>query len=96
MHKYQATIYFTMDDEFMDYVPQHRLYINELIEKKIIEHYAVSMDSYRSWILVNANSKEEVFEILSKSPLYQYWKLEIDKLFVYDGVTYRLPEVVLN
>ena len=96
MHKFQVTIYFTMDDEFMKHVPVHRLYINELIEKKIIEHYAVSMDSYRSWILVNAESKEQVHEILSKSPLFPYWKFEIDKLFVYDGLTYRLPELHLN
>jgi hypothetical protein len=96
MFKYQATIYFTMNDEFMSHVPMHRLYINELIEKKIIEHYAVSMDSYRSWIIVNANTKEDVLAVLSKSPLYPYWKMEIDKLFVYDGATYRLPEVVLN
>ena len=96
MHKFQVTIYFTMDDTFMDKVPDHRDYINSLIEKTIIESYAVSMDSYRSWILFNAETKEEVMDLLSKSPLFNYWKIEIDRLFVYDGVTYRLPDVVLN
>ncbi len=96
MHKFQVTIYFTMDDTFMDKAPEHRNYINGLIEKNIIESYAVSMDSYRSWILFNTETKEEVMELLSKSPLFSYWKVEIDRLFVYDGVTYRLPDVVLN
>jgi muconolactone delta-isomerase len=96
MHKFQVTIYFTMDDKFMSHVPMHRLYINELIETKIIEHYAVSMDSYRSWIIINAETKEAVIDILGKSPLYPYWKIEIDKLFVYDGLTYRLPQLHLN
>jgi hypothetical protein len=85
-----------MDDTFMDKVPAHRDYINDLIEKNIIESYAVSMDSYRSWILFNTETKEEVMALLSKSPLFSYWKIEIDRLFVYDGVTYRLPDVVLN
>jgi muconolactone delta-isomerase len=85
-----------MDDYFMDLVPDHRVYVNSLIEKNIIEHYAVSMDSYRSWILFNADSEEEVEEYLSQSPLHKYWKVEIDRLFVYDGITYRLPDVVLN
>jgi muconolactone delta-isomerase len=96
MEKYQVTIYFTMDEEFMTFVPKHRKYINELIESKVIEHYAVSMDSYRSWIIVNASTKNEVMDFLKKSPLFRYWRIEIDKLFVYDGVTYRLPSVVLN
>ncbi|HOZ52675.1 MAG TPA: muconolactone Delta-isomerase family protein [Chitinophagaceae bacterium] len=96
MQKFQVTIYFTLDDEFMELVPMHRAYITELIANKIIENYAVSMDSYRSWILFNAETKEEVMDLLSKSPLFKYWKLEIDRLFVYDGITYRLPDLVLN
>ena len=80
----------------MDKVPDHRAYINSLIESNIIESYAVSMDSYRSWILFNADSKEEVMDKLKASPLFGYWKIEIDHLFVYDGITYRLPDVVLN
>ena len=96
MHKFQVTIYFTMDDCFMDKVPDHRVLINSLIAKNIIENYAVSMDSYRSWILFNAASKEEVMNYLSQSPLFNYWKVEIDHLFVYDGITYRLPDLVLN
>ncbi len=96
MQKFQVTIYFTLDDEFMELVPMHRTYINELISNKTIENYAVSMDSYRSWILFNAETKEEVMDLLSKSPLFKYWKVEIDRLFVYDGITYRLPDLVLN
>ena len=80
----------------MDLVPEHRAYINRLIEKNSIEHYAVSMDSYRSWILFNAKTKEDVMDILSESPLFPYWTIEIDRLFVYDGITFRLPDVVLN
>jgi muconolactone delta-isomerase len=96
MDKFQVTISFSMDDRFMELVPAHRVYINLLIEKNIIENYAVSMDTYRSWILFNANTKEEVMEHLRQSPLFAYWTIDVDRLFVYDGSTYRLPDVVLN
>ncbi len=96
LNKYQVTIRFEMDDDFMSFVPPHRVYINSLIEKNVIDYYSVSMETQRSWWIINAASKTEVEEYLSKSPLYKYWTVEIDELFVYDSQTYRLPALQLN
>ena len=96
MQKYQVIIQFDMDDDFMSHVPEHREYINRLIEEGTIDHYAVSMESRHSWITVSANDKEEVIRMLSQSPLYKYWTYEINELFVVDGLHYRLPAVQLN
>ena len=96
INKYQVTVQFEMDDAFMGFVPAHRLYINGLIEKNIIDYYTVSMETQRSWMVINAASKNEVEQYLSKSPLYRYWTIEIDELFVYDGQSYRLPALQLN
>jgi muconolactone delta-isomerase len=96
LNKYQVTIQFTMDDTFMEKVPDHRLYIKDLIDEGIIDYYAVSMESRRTWMIVNATAKKNVEKYLSRSPLYEYWTIEIDELFVYDGQTYRLPAVQLN
>jgi hypothetical protein len=96
LNKYQVTIQFHMDDEFMTFVPPHRVYINSLIEKNVIDYYTVSMECQKSWMVINAASKIKVEEYLSKSPLYRYWTFEIDELFVYDGQSYRLPAVQLN
>jgi muconolactone delta-isomerase len=96
LKKYIVTINFSMDDQFMTLVPPHRTYINYLINKGIIDYYAVSMESYRSWITMTAETKDEIREYLKKSPLYKYWTFEIDELFVYDGQTYRLPALQMN
>jgi len=85
-----------MTDEFMQLVPEHRSFINDLIEKGVIDHYVVTMESQRVWITINAKGKREVKKILSKSPLFKYWKMEIVELFVIDGQHYRLPAVQLN
>jgi muconolactone delta-isomerase len=85
-----------MDEAFMSFVPQHRVYINQLIEKNVIDFYSVSMETHRSWIVMNANNKKEIKKYLSGSPLFKYWTIEIDELFVYDGQTYRMPAVQLN
>jgi hypothetical protein len=96
MTKYQVTIVFEMDDQFMELVPPHRTYINYLINKEVVDQYAVSMETQRVWITLSAKSKGEVEKILSKSPLYKYWRMEIDELFVLDGQHYRLPAVQPN
>ena len=96
MRKFQVTIQFEMNDEFTALVPPHRTYINRLIEQGIIDHYVVSMETQRVWITFSAEDKESVEKYLSKSPLYRFWTLEIDELFVVDGLHYRLPVVQLN
>jgi hypothetical protein len=96
MKKYQVSIQFNMDEDFMNLVPAHRLYINNLINKGIIDHYIVSLESQRSWITFTAEKRKDVEAYLKKSPLYHYWIYDIEQINVYDGQTYRLPTVQLN
>ena len=96
MKKYQATIQFEMSDEFMELVPPHRTYINYLINKDVVDQYAVSMETQKVWITLNAENKKDVEKILAKSPLFKFWTFEIDELFVLDGQHYRLPSVQPN
>jgi hypothetical protein len=96
MKKYQVTIQFEIQDDFMDLVPPHRTYINYLINKNIVDQYAVSMETQRVWITINAENKPEVEKLLQKSPLIRFWTYEIDELFVLDGQHYRLPAVQPN
>ena len=96
MKKYQAIIKFTMDDDFMVLIAPHRTYINYLINKNVIDIYAVSMESQTVWITFNAGNKTQVDAYLVKSPLYKYWTYNIEELFVYDSQQYRLPQLQLN
>jgi len=96
MKKYQVTITFEMKDDFTDLIPPHRTYINYLINKEIIDQYVVSMETQHVWITMNATTKKEVEKLLKKSPLFKFWKLQIDELFVWDGQHYRLPAVQPN
>jgi hypothetical protein len=96
MAKYQVTIHFEISEEFKDLIPPHRTYINYLINKGIIDHYAVSVESRRAWITVNGESKKEIIKIIAKSPLHKFWTYDIDELYVLDGQHYRLPAVQPN
>ena len=96
LNKYQVIITFDMDEEFMTLVAPHRTYIGYLINKGILDHYTVSLESQRCWMVINADNKKQVQDYLKKSPLFKYWTYEIDELYVYDGQSYRMPAVQLN
>jgi len=96
MKKFQAIIHFKMDDQFMTLVPAHRTYINFLMNKGIIDSYAVSMESQTCWITMNTDTKEAADQYLVKTPLYKYWTYSIEELFVFYSQHYRLPALQLN
>jgi hypothetical protein len=96
MNKYQVTAQFEMDDEFMSHVPEHRSYINQLIEDGVIDYYSVSLENNTVWVVVNALTKEDVEAYLDASPLRPYWTCTINELFVFDGQSMRLPALQLN
>ena len=96
MNKYLVTVAFEWNEETMKIIPEHRDYINSLIDDQVIEHYAVSMEIQTVWITINARNKTEARKILSKSPFHKYWKLNIHELIIWDGQNYRLPVVQLN
>ncbi len=96
MKKFQAIIHFNINDDFMSLVPSHRTYINHLMNKGIIDSYAVSMETQTCWITMNTDNKEAAEKHLFESPLHKYWNFTIEELFVYDSQHYRLPAVQLN
>ena len=96
MNKYLVTARFEWNEEAMQIIPEHREYINSLIDEGVIEHYAVSMEVQTVWITINAPTKPEVKKILSKTPFHKYWKLDVRELIIWDGQNYRLPVVQLN
>lgn len=96
MKKFQVTIHFITDREFSKLIPAHRAYINSLISTNVIEHYAVSMESQRIWITMNAKDRSSIEDILNKSPLFHYFTFETDEILILDGQSYRLPTLQLN
>ena len=96
MNKFVVTAEFEWKDDAIQVIPEHREYINTLIDDQVIEHYAVSMEVQTVWIIINAKNKTEVKRILSKTPFKKYWKLVVHELIIWDGQNYRLPVVQLN
>jgi hypothetical protein len=96
MKKFQAIIQFSIRDDFSDLIAPHRVYINYLINKNIVDQYVVSLEKQTVWVTINAADRAAVEKYLDQAPLAKYWTYEVTELRVWDGQIYRLPVLQLN
>lgn len=84
-------------EEFLAIIPQHRLFINQLLSEHVIEAYAISADRGRGWVVINGDDKDAVQAIVTQFPLHPYLEVvAIDELFIFDSSASRFPHISLN
>lgn len=83
-------------DDIVSLLPKQRRVINELLQKGVLESYALSSDRSRAWCAVNADSERDVRHIFSGFPLIRFMKIEILELSWYDNVQLGFPPLMLN
>lgn len=98
MKVYQVNISMpkSFSDELVSLIPKQRRVINELLQKGVLESYALSADRSKAWCAVNASSEKDVREIFSTFPLIRFMKLEITELSWYNEVQLAFPPLMLN
>lgn len=85
------------DEEFISLIPSHRDFINQLLNEKIIEVYAISSDRSRGWVTINGDDEAAVQAVVEQFPLFRFLhSVEIDELFIFDSVASRFPHISLN
>lgn len=95
-NKYQVTIYFENDEQFLDHYPTHSDYFDSLIDKEVIDYFTISLETNRCWIVFSAINKIEVSNYLQFTHANKLWTVEIEELFVFESQSYRLPALQLN
>ena len=98
MKVYQVNIMLPkkFSDDIVALLPKQRRVINELLQKGVLESYALSADRSRAWCAVNAVSEKEVREIFSAFPMIRFMKIEILELSWFDNLQLGFPPLMLN
>ena len=98
MKQFQITVQLPdeFSEEFISRIPAQRSMVNGLMRKGIILSYSLSMDRSRLWIVMEAESENNVIEILSRFPLIRYMAPEITELLFHNSVYINVPKVSLN
>ncbi|MFC7669106.1 hypothetical protein ACFQT0_18425 [Hymenobacter humi] len=87
----------TYDEEFIALIPSHRDFINQLLNEKVVEVYAISSDRSRGWVTMNGDNAAAVQAVVEQFPsttTYMAWKLM--SLFIFDSAASRFPHISLN
>lgn len=85
-----------LNDEFIQLIPDQRRQIDELMANGIVLSYALAIDRSKVWATVNAESAEEVQEILNSMPLIHFMEPVIYELEFYNATGNGLPAISLN
>jgi hypothetical protein len=82
--------------EFFQQLSAQRDIVVEMMDKGILLSYGLSEDRARLWIVVVANSKEEVNAITEKFPLFKFMSFRVEPMMFYNNSKHKLPELSLN
>jgi hypothetical protein len=98
MKRYMVQIWLVQNlgVDFMEVVPYHRIYINELMERGVISTYAIKADRSMGWINMNGKDEEEIESYVRKFPIFKFFTYEISELMIFDNEAYRIPKMSLN
>ena len=81
---------------FVSFIPDQRQLVNELLEKRVILNYALSMDRSNLWVTIQAKNQLAVMDILATFPIINDVKVEIFELAFFDSAHIGMPEIIMN
>ena len=81
---------------FVSFIPQQRQLVTELLEKRVILNYALSMDRSNLWVTIQAKNQLAVMDILATFPIINDVKVEIFELAFFDSAHIGMPEIIMN
>jgi hypothetical protein len=81
---------------FVSFIPDQRQLVNELLEKRVILNYALSMGRSNLWVTIQAKNQLAVMDILATFPIINDVKVEIFELAFFDSAHIGMPEIIMN
>jgi hypothetical protein len=81
---------------FYDILSGQKDRINDLLEKRVLLSYSLDMDRKNIWAFIEAKSKKELREILSKIPIVEHVKIRVHELAFHNEAPVNLPDLIMN
>jgi len=98
--EFQFLVDFTLPDflseEFMELIPYQRAMVNRLFKEGRLLNYALSLESSRLWLVLNAVTEDEAENMVNELPLTQFMSFEVSMLTFYNSMEPITPDFSMN
>lgn len=85
----------TISPELIELIPHQRRFVDKMMKKGVIISYSLSIDRTKLWIIVLANSINEVKSLIGSFPIFCFIDFKINNLLFHETNT-RVPQFWLN
>lgn len=85
-----------IDDNFESLIPDHRIYIDQLMNQGTINTYSLAADRSKLWISFNCRNEREVAKYINNFPIKDYITYEISPLLFHNTSQILFPTISLN
>ncbi|MBN1599093.1 MAG: hypothetical protein JW894_12435 [Bacteroidales bacterium] len=84
------------DEDFISLIPYQRAYISKMMKKGNISSYSLSLDRSLLWVVVAAESIQDVKNIIGSFPIFNYITFKIHPLMFNEIKSESAPHFWLN
>lgn len=92
----EVTLPEIIDEDFQQLIPEHRRYVDGLLEEGIFQTYTLSLQSGKLWIVVIAESQKEVCSIIDAVPLRSFITYKVNELTFHNFIPSKFPAMSMN
>jgi len=82
--------------EFLSLIPSQRAHANTLMGEGVLLSYSLSLDRSKLWMVMTARSADEATAVVSRFPLFAFFRTTIHPLMFHNGLTLSMTKVSLN
>lgn len=95
-YKAEIELIDSFSKNFTKHIPEQRKKVDELMNAGLIVSYALAIDRSKVWVVFEAKSLEQVYDLLSSFPLYDFMKPDVFELAFYDTIHSGFPQLSWN
>jgi hypothetical protein len=85
-----------LSEEFLALIPQQRMQINYLMEKRVITSYSLSADRGTLWVTMLATSREDAAKTIRLMPLFKFMQYDIVELMFHNNPIHEHMHLSMN
>ncbi len=84
------------NQNFLELIPDQRAHIDQLLADGKVLSYSLAANRSKLWVIVNAEDRREVYDMIAAFPIYDFIKAVVSELAFHNHSEQVAPQFSLN